>query len=93
MPLLHDVLRLTGGGDENESPAVLGEFTIILKNARSLSSDERLAELLGELSTLGWDAVLINESWRAQREEYDTLEQGHVWLGSGGMAGKRGVGI
>jgi hypothetical protein len=66
LPQLHDVLRLRGGGDDNDSPGVLGELVIILKNARSLSSDERLAELLEELSEVQWGVVLINESWREQ---------------------------
>ena len=69
------------------------DFAIILKNARSLTSDERLVELIAELSGMRWDAVLINETWREKAEEFDILEDDHMWFGSGGMAGKRGVGI
>ena len=94
--MLHDVLRLRGGGGDSEASCEdcnIEEFIIFLKNVRSLSSDVRLTELLTEVADLRWDAILINESWRAEREEHDTLDQGHIWLGSGGTAGTRGVGI
>ena len=34
----------------------LQDFTIILKNARSLTSDEHLLELIAELAGTSWDA-------------------------------------
>ena len=42
--------------------------------------------MLEELRPLNWDIVPVNE-------EYDTLEDGHCWFGSGGTPGKHGVGI
>ena len=39
------------------------------------------------------DAVTINETWRGATEEIEKLRDGHLWFGSGGTAGKHGVGI
>eukprot|EP00973_Karenia_brevis_P094564 12423135-Karenia_brevis.AAC.1 len=90
-----EVLRLRGGADDsdNEEQRTLIDFAVILKNARSLTSDERLTEVISELEGEKWDVVLINETWREEKEEFDALPDGHVWLGSGGTAGRRGVGI
>ena len=94
------VLRLRGGGDgdsdlqsKNDDVESSQSFTAILKNCRSLSTEERLGEFCKELSDTAWDAILFNETWRAEKEEYDTLHNGHLWLGSGGAPGKHGVGI
>ena len=80
------ILKLRGGGSDNT-------FIAILKNSRSLVSEERFEEVFAEVSDLKWDALLFNETWREAKEEYDTLHNNHVWLGSGGSAGKHGVGI
>ena len=68
-------------------------FEVILKNARSLSTDERLEEVVADLGDTNWDAIMFNETWRACREEFDELASGHIWFGSGGDARKHGVGI
>ena len=68
-------------------------FTAILKNSRSLSSDERFEEVFAEMSGSKWDAIIFNETWRGEKEEFHTLHNGHLWFGSGGSAGKHGVGI
>eukprot|EP00973_Karenia_brevis_P054422 7562530-Karenia_brevis.AAC.1 len=80
-------------GNKSQKRDEQSDFYIHLKNARSLQSDERLEELLAELEMTQWDVVLLNETWRGANEEFDTLESGHLWLGSGGTAGKHGVGI
>ena len=67
-------------------------FNLILKNTRSLTDDARIYELLWEAKTIPWDVILVNETWRDGQEEFDELENGHVWLGSGGTKGKHGVG-
>ena len=103
---LHDILRLSGGGsinycEESEDTSNIAcankslehTFRTILKNTRSLTSDERILELQSELEGVHWDAVLVNETWRDEREEYMTLSSGDVWCGSGGTPGKHGVGI
>eukprot|EP00973_Karenia_brevis_P083950 11648205-Karenia_brevis.AAC.1 len=56
-------------------------------------SDDRMEELERELEGNDWDAVLLNETWREQKEEFDELESGNLWMGSGGSRGKHGVGI
>ena len=65
------------------------------KNCRSLKSDDHVEELEVELeeSVNDWAAILLNETWREQAEEYDTLESDHIWFGSGGAKGQHGVGI
>jgi exonuclease III len=70
-----------------------GVLNIFVKNVRSLQSEERLEELILEAEQVEWDAVLVNETWREQEAEYDTLESKHIWFGSGGTKGKHGVGI
>ena len=88
-----------GGADEIASPAeatgseTSAPFVAILKNCRSYTSEERFEELLSEMRGIEWDAILCNETWRETKEEFDTLDSGHMWLGSGGTAGKHGVGI
>ena len=76
------------GGGADATP-----FVAILKNCRSLTSEERFEELLSEMRGIEWDAILCSETRRETKEEFDTLGSGHMWLGSGGTAGKHGVGI
>eukprot|EP00973_Karenia_brevis_P019846 2722377-Karenia_brevis.AAC.1 len=64
------------------------DFVVVLKNARSLSSDERMAELLEEVQDAFWDVILVNETWRVEQEEHFELECGHLWFGSGGAKKK-----
>ena len=49
------------------------------------------AELLLELVILCWDVVILSETWRADEHEYFKTDGGHIFLGSGGIPGKRGV--
>ena len=37
--------------------------------------------------------MLLNGTWRQEEREYDTLAGNHIWLGSGGVAHKQGVGM
>ena len=62
-------------------------------NIRALTTDEKMEELLAELEGVEWDAVTINETWRTSKEEIECLKSKHVWYGSGGSAGKHGVGL
>ena len=70
-----------------------------MKNARSLTSDARLEEVLEELGEAQWDVVFFKETWRLEAEEDFLLESGHRFFGSGGARrtnsnlGKHGVGI
>ena len=62
----------------------MDKFEAMLLNARALTTDQKMDELLEEASATKWDALLLNETWRGEAEEYDVLEKAHFWLGSGG---------
>ena len=62
-------------------------------NVRALTTDEKFEELLTELESTEWDAITINETWRGEAEEIERLSGGQLWCGSGGTAGKHGVGV
>ena len=67
-------------------------FTLIHKNARSLSSDDSVTELLAELHDAQWDIISINETWRTQKQEFwATKDSKHVFAGSGYEHGTRGI--
>ena len=88
------VMEAHGGGNGSDV-----QFIVYSKNVRSVSNDDRLVELLWELTFLEWDIIVVNESWRLQRQENFDVEGGHRWLGAGGAqrqgtsGGKHGVGI
>ena len=82
-----NVLRLTGGA---EDPRV--KFVVVQKNARCLSSDDDIEELLHDLRETEWDVVLISETWREEHEECIVLSAGHVWFGCGGQKKRGGAG-
>ena len=65
----------------------------LLKNARSVQTDERFEEMLKEVEGLVWDAVMANEKWRELPEEFIQLTDRSLWCGSGGAAGKHGAGV
>jgi len=91
---LHEILRLSGGSEsDNKDEAGKGVFRLILKNCRSLSSDERIEELLAEADDTHWDCIMVNETWRELKEENVELSCGHLWFGSGGTKGKHGIGV
>ena len=63
--------------DEDQSLVL----TAFLKNARSLN-DDRLEELLHELSDIQWDFVVLTETWRQERQEYSILSTGDLFAGA-----------
>ena len=63
------------------------------KNLQSIQTDEREDELLAELENLDWDIVLLNETWRSQTQERWKTNEGHIFCGSGGTEGSKGVAI
>eukprot|EP00973_Karenia_brevis_P058930 8204316-Karenia_brevis.AAC.1 len=75
--LCPDVLKLRGGAEEDG-------FILYFKNARCLSQDEHVEEVLHEMDGEDWDAIAFNETWRTQKEEDNELRDGHRWLGSRG---------
>ena len=80
----------------SRKPAASAEsfsLNIVSFNARSLRGEPRMAELEMEAGAQGWDAILVQETWRREREEDDIRESGHRWLASSGAGRKHGVGI
>ena len=66
-------------------------FIILQKNTRSLNPSERLEELFNEVHQMAWDAILISETWRQNKEVWET-QQGHI-VESGKFTNKHGVAI
>ena len=67
-------------------------FIVLQKNTRSMSSSERLEELFSELHKVAWDVILISETWRQNKEIWET-QQGHIMVESGKFTNKHGVAI
>ena len=63
------------------------------KNVQSLQTESRTEELFEELQLLSWDIVLLSETWREASHERWRTEEGHLFLGSGGKKGEKGVGV
>lgn len=69
------------------------QIVVLSKNLSSIQSGDRWDQLMGELETLQWDVVLCQETWREYKEEIFETGAGHLFLGAGGIKGKRGVAI
>ena len=70
------------------------QFTILQYNIHSLINFEvRMRLFLQELGDLQWDLVIFTETWREEKNEAWEAQDGHTWLGSGGVRGSRGVGF
>ena len=46
-----------------------------------------------QLGTLGWDVLLLSETWREKKQERSRSRDGHLFCGSGGKKGEQGVAI
>ena len=68
------------------------DFRCYFKNVMSLMSEEREQLLFEELTTIEWDIILLNETWRPREEEIWTTS-GHLFLGSGGTPHSSGVAV
>ena len=69
------------------------DLRIFGKNLQSIQTDAREEELLAEVEFLEWDIIFLNETWRAERQEKWKTHEGHLFCGSGGTPGSRGVAI
>ena len=58
-------------------------LVIVHKNARGLSRDDDITELLAELETIEWDFVGLSEAMRTSKTEYWIAQGGHTFMGSG----------
>ena len=68
------------------------KLTLLLKNVTSLLHEDRESQVFAELTTVRWDVVALNETWRETKEETWTIA-GHLFLGSGGSKGSNGVAV
>jgi hypothetical protein len=69
------------------------DFIIYHKNARGLSKDDRVDELMEELEGVEWDVIMVNETMRSQKREFWMTHGGHTILASGFDLPTRGVAI
>ena len=79
----------TFGGTSQKIPNLI----VLHKNARGLSRDDRITELLTELENMEWDLVSINETMRTTETEIWTAQGGHMFMGAGHDLPTRGVGF
>ena len=68
-------------------------LVILHKNARGLSRDDDITEILAELETIEWDFVSLNETMRTSKTEHWIAQGGHRFMGSGHDLPTRGVGF
>ena len=68
-------------------------FIVIQKNMRSMLSSERIEEMVCELEGYRWDALLLCETWRHDKEEIRETHHKHIFMGAGKYDNKRGVAI
>ena len=73
--------------------ASVDRLTLFAKNCRSLKSDDRVEELIRELDSTNWDAILLSETWREAKREYWETAEGHIFIGAGWAENSRGVAI
>ena len=59
---------------------------------RSMHSSERIEEMVWELEGYRWDAMLLSETWRQDKEEMWETHHKHIFMGAG-RYDKHGVGI
>ena len=78
--------------NRNEGSQKKTAFIVLQKNTRPLSSSELLEEMFSELHKIDWDAILISETWRQNKEIWET-QQGHIRVESGKFTNKHGVAI
>eukprot|EP00959_Pyramimonas_sp_CCMP1952_P385088 8070713-Pyramimonas_sp.AAC.1 len=64
---------------------------VVRRNARSLTTDDRIQGLIAELHSAHWDFALINETWRTTATELWTTTEGHTFAGSGNDQACHGV--
>ena len=68
-------------------------FTVITYNAHSLLAPARMEMLMEELAGIQWDVVALTETWREHQRENVQVRGNHMFYGSGGRRGQRGVGF
>ena len=69
------------------------QLVILSKNVRGLTSENQFSLILAELGKVHWDILVLSETWRHEAQEVFVIVGNHTYFGSGGVPGKRGVGI
>ena len=72
----------------NNKKATNNDVTFIV-----LQKSERIEEMVCELGAYRWDALLLCETWRHDKEEIWETHHKHFFLGAGEYDNKHGVGI
>ena len=68
-------------------------FIVLQKNMRSMHSSERVEEMVCELDGYRWDALLLCETWRRDKEEIWKTHHKHIFTGAGKYDNNHGGGI
>ena len=63
------------------------------KNMTSMHSSERIEEMVSELESYRWDAILLSETWRQDKPEIWETHHKHIFMGVGKYDNKHGVAI
>ena len=88
------VAALRGVKTQHESHESKDELLhVYQKNARGLTNDGRIEEMMKELIDVKWDILILNETWRTEAREYFEMAEGHIFAGAGYPKHQRGVAI
>ena len=88
-----DVSASPNPSPSTTSCAAAAHVKVYLKNVMSLQTSSREEQLWAELQTIAWDILCLTETWRTEKEESWESLDGHLFCGSGGTLGERGVAI
>ena len=69
------------------------KLRLMLKNVMSIQGENRLTELMEELRSTERTVAMLTETWLECKEEIWKTNDGHMFMGSGGQKGTRGVTI
>ena len=68
-------------------------FIVLQKNMRAMHSSERIEEMICELESFQWDALLLCETWRHDKAEIWETHHKHMFMDAGKYDNKHGVGV
>ena len=60
---------MTRGKDDDEQPSIRLLLTLIPKNMRSLSNDDKIEGLTRRIKDQRWDKIILCQRWRTQRTQ------------------------
>ena len=56
-------------------------FVVLQTNTRSLTSSDKIEEMIHEIKDCRWDALLLSETWRSRKAEIWESHPGHIFMG------------